>query len=304
MNGYIIAAIIVLPVLFSPAVALAGKQEARDFWTGSSVLGAAGVITPEPITTAAGAGALIGQGVGFIGMGIWDAFAAAPANPDPNHGLVASVAPVTFTPVTGSGQAFDDINASIILAGEIIDDSRLLGISLERFFGAVNDGNLANAAFQQSAASQYLFGLEADLFDYRSSLVAISADISGTNFAGLSTTVADVLDLRNEILVSGFPSFEDFVFAEMNATIEEMTNAILEVSLVTGNNITDADLTGAVIFDGLASAIGEIDIRELLPVGFSTVPEPTTITLILLGLAGIALPLKRKKQFSFSPSSI
>jgi len=284
--------VVLLFALFTPVLSFAGKQEARDVGTGLSVISAAGVVIPEPLTTAAGVGGLVGEGTGFVVMGIWDLFAAAPANPDPDHGTLASVTAVTFTPVVGSGQVFDNVNTSLLFAGYIIDNSRLLNMSLERYYGALNDGNPENTELQLLAASQAFFGLDDAIMGYRSSLTAISSDISGTDFASLSATVTDVLDLRDEILISGFPSYEDFVFAEMHATSEEMSNAILEVSFVTGDTITDSDLTGAVIFDRYASALGEVDIREMLPPDFTVVPEPATICLLGLG----TLTLRRRRR--------
>ncbi len=243
----------------------AGKQEARDIATGLSVISAAGVVTPEPTTTAAGIGGLIGQGAGFIVIGIWDLFAAAPSSPDPDHGALASVSPVSFTPVPGYGPPFDNINDSLVVAGQLVDHSRLLGTTLRRCSGALQDGDLAHLQLQRMFATQLLGELEADQSEYSSILTAVSNDIQGTSFAALSTTVPEVLALRDEIVTSGFPDFEAFVFDEMQATADEIDLAIEEVAQATGGSLTDSDLTGAVIFDRTAQALLLIDIRELVP---------------------------------------
>lgn len=290
-----VSILVALLVALSATTSFADKQDARDIATGASVLGAAGVLTPEPLTTAAGTGALIGQGVGFIGMGLWDLFAAAPANPDPNHGEVAFVTPVTFAPVAGAGIVSDPVNASMFSAASIIDNSRLLNLSLQRYYGAIDDGNTVNQQLQLLAASNALFSLESDINDYRVDLLSISIDVQFTDFAALSTTVGDVLALRDDIVLNGFPLFEDFVFAEMNATTAEINLAISEISLVNGNAISNADLTGAVIFDRYSSALGEVDLRELLPSGFTPVPEPSTGVMFAFGLISLAAVHARRR---------
>ena len=93
-----------------------------------------------------------------------------------------------------------------------------------------------------------------------------------------------VLDLRGQIVSSGtFPSYEDFVFDQLGATEEEMTLAIAEVELMTGNSLTDADLTGAVIFARLDEALGKVDIRELLPPSFEPAGSDPTVPLLSEG---------------------
>lgn len=275
-------------LLIGSPPASAGKEEARDVGTGLSLLAGTAALAPTGVTQAVGIGGLVGQGIGFIGMGLWDFFAAAPANPDPNHAVAATVTPVVLTPVAGSGVVFANTNASLSLAGQLIDDSRLLDASLRRYFGAINDGNLANAALQRTLASAFLFELESDLLAYRFALTALSFSIQGDIFATLSTTVVDVLALRDQIVNTGFPAFEDFVFAQANATAAEIALAVQEVALADGTTISDSDLTGAVIFDRYSSALGSVDMRELLPAGFSPVPEPTPLVLLATGLVLLA----------------
>lgn len=281
-------------VLLASSPSLADKQDARDVGTGFSVIGAAGVITPEPVTTAAGAGALVGQGVSFIGMGIWDYFTEAPANPNPNHGVVASeellFLPVAFVKLDGVGPVYDEVNASMDSAASMIDSSRLALTSLQRYYGAVADSNAANAELQRQAANAALAQLDVDMLQYRSDLRAISTAVQGTGFAALSATVQDVLDLRDQIVASqSFPAEEDFVFNQMNASPEEMALAIAEVELMTGNSLTNADLTGAVIFDRLDEALGKVDIQELLPAEFVSGGPNASVPLI--GETGVAILL-------------
>lgn len=281
-------------VLLAASPSLADKQDARDVGCGISVIGAAGVITPEPLTTAAGAGAMLGQGVGFIGMGIWDFFAAAPANPDPNHGVVANeellFVQVAFVRLEGVGPVYDEVNASMSSAASMIDSSRFALTSLQRYYGAIADSNAANAELQRQAANAALAQLDVDMLQYRSDLRAISNAVQGTDFAALSATVQDVLDLRDEIVANqSFPSEEDFVFNQMNASPEEMALAIAEVELMTGNSLTNGDLTGAVIFDRLDEALGKVNIQELLPAEFGSGGPTTSVPLI--GETGMAILL-------------
>lgn len=286
--------------ILSATTVFAGKQEARDVGQGISVLAAAGAVTPEPLTTAAGIGGLIGEGAGFLGMGIWNIFASAPVDPDPDHGRIASVTPVTFTPASGSGELVEAVNASITSAAVMVDDSRMLDISLRRYYGAVDDGNAINTRLQLLESSRALYSLEASIDAYRSDLEYVSYHVQSTEFALLSATESDVLNLRDDILAANaFPSFEQFVFDEMNATPREMELAILEVELVDGSTIDDTDLRGAVIFGRYADAFGKVDLRELLPSGFEpVVPLPATawMGLALLAVTGVAGKIRRKRN--------
>ncbi len=224
----------VLGVCAPPAHAT--KEHGRDVATGISVLGGVGIVFP--LTFVAGASAGVAQGVGLVGMGVWDAYFAAPLRIDPNHGLLATATPAVFTPFPESGPVFDAANLSLVEAGNVIDATRLLDISLRRYYGALSDGNTANAAFQRRAASMFLFQLEDHLLAYRRSLVELSAQVRSTPFAELTATVADVLTLRDQIISSGFPTYEAFVFDQMNATPQEMAAAVGEVALVTARPLS------------------------------------------------------------------
>lgn len=272
---------------FVATPSFAGKQEARDFATGATVIGAAGVITPEPVTTALGAGALLGQGIGFLGMGIWDSFFSAPSRPNPTHAQQESTTPsvpaVNFTPIAGSGPVYDAVNASLISAAAMIDASRSLDTSLTRYYGAIVDGNTANQELQKLEATIALIELETHIASYRSDLLAMSTVAQSTDFATLSTTVAEVLSARDDIVLNGFPASEDFVFDQANATTQETNLALAEVALVTGATLTDQDLKGSVIFDRLSTALGKVDIRELLPAGFAPVSDPNALPMLSPG---------------------
>ena len=169
---------------------------------------------------------MLGQGVGFIGMGLWDFFAAAPANPDPNHGVVANeellFVQVAFVRLEGVGPVYDEVNASMSSAASMIDSSRFALTSLQRYYGAIADSNAANAELQRQAANAALAQLDVDMLQYRSDLRAISNAVQGTDFAALSATVQDVLDLRDEIVANqSFPSEEDFVFNHVTRRVLE-----------------------------------------------------------------------------------
>ena len=271
---------------------------------GSASLQLQGLSLRNRVTTVAGIAGLIGEGVGFLGMGIWNIFASAPANPDADHGQIASVTPVQFTAVSGSGSGslVDAVNASMTSAAVMVDDSRLLDLSLRRYYGAVDDGNATNKQLQLLESSRALHSLEASIDAYRLDLEALSDNVQSTEFALLSTTERDVLDLRDVIIRdNAFPSFEEFVFEEMRATSREMELAILEVTLVDGSTIDDADLSGAVIFDRYADAFGKVDLRELLPPGFDPIPivplpAAAWMGLPLLAVAGVIGKMRRRRN--------
>lgn len=252
------------------------KENARDIATGGSLFTTSWLIVPViGEFVAAGGGAF--QGGFLITMGIIDALDSAPNNPDSNHGTLASVTPVRFTPVSGGTgttigtvgtQLVTDVNASLVSLGQSLDNLRLLRISLRRYYGALNAGNATNADFQSAAVCHFLISSEASLAAYRTSLRRISSDIQGTPAASLSFTVSQVLALRNQILNSGFPPEEAALFPQMNATNEEISLALQEVALVTGATLSNSDLTGAVIFDRAADAIKQINLGAFLPQGF------------------------------------
>jgi len=241
-----------------------GKQEARDVGTGLSVISAAGVITPEPVTTALGAGGLIGQGVSFIGMGLWDAFASV--SPSSQSARVAQAPPVGFALAVGEGPAIVSVNNSIVAAGEVITASRLLYCSLSRLRGALESGNRVDAKLQRHAATSFLSRLEGGIKLYTACLENIELYIQQTPFSELSVDVAGVLELRNQIVEQGqFPKYEQFVFEQMNATEVELNAAIKEVSLATGKYLPQETLHGGDIFSQLAHALRQTSIVELLP---------------------------------------
>ncbi len=264
-----------LTVLTS-AQAFADKEAARDFYTGASCIGGAAIATP------AGQGALIGQGIGLIGMGIWDRFFASVTLPDPDHGILASITPVHFTPFSGVGGGIDELNDSIVWAAKIIDESRLTDQSLRKYYGALADGNVTDAATQQAAASQAFFGLVSVVGGYRNSLLSVSAAMAGTEFASIFVPKPDVLALRDQIVATGFPSYESFVFSQMNATSLEINLAIGEVSLMTGNFL-GPQISGATIFSDLSWSLGQVNLRELLPGDFVLVPTPGSVALLCFG---------------------
>ncbi len=141
--------------------AYASKMEADRFEFGASALGAVAVVGgPDSGPFAFGVVAPGVQGTWLTVSSIWDTFAEAPANPDPNHAVAAARVPVTFTPtpVVGAGPAFDAIDRLLVAAGDTIADSMGLDISSRRFFGAVTDNNTTDTALQQATDSGLLFG--------------------------------------------------------------------------------------------------------------------------------------------------
>jgi len=270
-----LAVVVVSSLLFVSACK--GIDTARDIATGLSAIAATPALSGRPIAAAAE----IAQGVTFIVIGIVELFFAAPAQPDNDFEQLPSVTLVTFTPVgeslqSGSGHApaadpsIDHINQSLKAAGEIIDNTRLIKMSLRKYYGAVGAGNIDKAKLQRTFACNCIDKLTTSLQSYHDALLLVSADIQGTPAASAATTVADVLALRNQIVSSGqFPANETFVFTEAQATSEERMHALEQVAAVNGTTISNSDLTGAAIFAQAASVVDHANIQEFLPPGFT-----------------------------------
>jgi hypothetical protein len=143
--GIIRGGAIAVVICLASGLALADKQDARDFWTGASVVGGAAIAAGGPETPwgAAGVGACVGQGIGFMGMGIWDRFFSSSTRPTsaPANTQVASVTPSALAPIPAGGPVQTTVNASIATGNQILDESRLLDMSLTRYYGALADSN-------------------------------------------------------------------------------------------------------------------------------------------------------------------
>jgi hypothetical protein len=102
------------------------------------------------------------------------------------------------------------------------------------------------------------------------------------------------LNLRDQIVAFGFPSYEQPFFSQMLATPEETSLAIGEVALATGAALGGNSLTGAEIFAHASDALGKINLRELMPSGFNLVPEPSTWLMGMLGTLALVPILRRR----------
>jgi uncharacterized repeat protein (TIGR01451 family) len=271
----ILAVVVASSLLF--ASACKSVDGARDIAAGVSVIAAIPAFAGNPIAV----GAEIAQGVTFIVIGIIELFSSAAAQPDGDFEQLPSVTLVKFTPVGPSSQSgsvhasaadpsIDHINQSLKAAGEIIDNTRLIKMSLRKYYGAWGAGNIDKAKLQRTFTCNCIDKLTASFQSYHDALLLMSADIQGTPAASASATVADVLALRNQIVSSGqFPANETFVFTEAQATSEEMTHALEQVAAVNGTTISNSDLTGAAIFAQAASVVDHANIQEFLPPGFT-----------------------------------
>ncbi len=241
------------------------KQDARDFATGASALGATGLITPEPTTTAAGAGALIGQGLSFMGMGLWDAFASV--EPDEGYDLIANVEPVRFQPVEGKGRLFACVNKILTSGGDMIDSARLLTKSMRKLKGALKDCDVKNSILQyrtvealinRSEADKYMFSVNFDeLAGLYTSQVPEQDD--------LKITKEEILCFKDDLLKTGkLPDFEEKILQEAKITNEERGLMMEEVRLATLAAIPDSITLGGVL-QGMGRSLRKIRIRELAP---------------------------------------
>jgi hypothetical protein len=284
------------------------KDAAQDTTVvASAIAAAAAAFFAGPV----GAGAVIVlQGAGLIVAGELDDSDSSQNKPDPNFNEVATVTPVVFTKVAHRGTVdplADDVNESLTIAGQMIDNVRLLNISLRRFYGARSAGNAVKAELQRNAACDFLFKLDANLLAYHDVLLRISSNVQGTRFALISVTFDDVRALRDQIVRERrFPDFEASVFSEARATPEEISRAIREVELANLNTLNASDLTGAAIFSRAARVIDRVSAQGFLPddfvcgnpapppLGAPTLSEWGTIIMVLLMLmAGIIFIVRR-----------
>jgi hypothetical protein len=251
--------------------------------------------------------ALIGQCVGVVVLGFLENLAVASSFPDADFDSIAIVEPVHFE-LLSIPQPFAEssLDTAVIVAGKLIDDSRMLNLSLRKYYGAVAAQSTAGAQLQKTAACNALSNLNADLQAYSNALAGVSTEIQGTPAASVSGTVADVLNLRDQIVSTGsFPEFEAGYFSQANVSPEELSQALGIVASVTDQSITDAGLGGAVIFDRAAQKINHVNAAVFLPQGFtcdadSVVSVPTlspwgAVAMVLL-LAAASLYAGRKAR--------
>jgi hypothetical protein len=260
-----------------PCFADPGKKEmSRDIALGQTAFAKQIEENPwtrwNPAARAIARGLRIAQAATLKILDTYDKYAAAPSSPDPACCQLAVASPVSgFDPVDpgiGAVLAYN-LNKSQDLLCEIVSNSRALDLTLRRYYGAIDAGKCTCQLMQQKAATSFVLALEQYQAEYAAALVAISDNVQGTEVASLSVTVSEVLALRDEIVASGqFPPEEDFVFEALDATQAEIDGAIYEVSLATGETLSDSDLTGAVIFQRAVQAFLQVNIRELLPQGF------------------------------------
>jgi hypothetical protein len=282
----------------------------KDIATGVSVIGAIPALAGNPVAV----GAEIGQGITFIVIGIFELFPTAPANPDAKFTTPAAVVPVHFslsdtTLFKPNKDALPNgLNESLVAAGKLVDDSRLLNLSLRKYYGALNANDTQSAQLQKGFACLSLNNFNADLRAYSTALSDLSQSAQGTPFASASATVSQVLQLRDQIVQSkSFPASEAFVFTQAHATDQEISLAVSQVATVTGQSLTDSDLTGSVILSRAAAAINGANATQFLPAGFTCADAPTVpalppfggivASLLLLG-TGAALILRRRARSS------
>jgi hypothetical protein len=105
-------------------------------------------------------------------------------------------------------------------------------------------------------------------------------------------------------LARGVSPSELLAFSEINATEQEIAGALDEVASAT-LMINDASLILSSFFGDFSDALGELDLTQHLPPGFTLVTEPTAFSLLGVGiiLFGIAagprtfgFTLRRGKQ--------
>jgi len=235
------------------------------------------VTLPDPRAKVVGVAGLVGQVITLVVVGKVEEYDTAPNRPDPEFSTVAEVDPVHFNQVPGDidrPKLPSDVNAALKAAGEIVDNSRLVDMSLRKYYGALNAGNAAKAESQRAATCEFLFKLDASIQAYSNALAAISDDAQGTGFASASTTVPEVLVQKEQIGKNVFPPEEEDVLTQMHATTEERSLARVQAGLVEENNINPSDLTGAAVLVSAARLSNRISIQDELPVNFSCSVAP------------------------------
>jgi hypothetical protein len=301
---------VTLAIILLLEATCASKDGVRDIATGVSVVAAIPAISGNPIAQ----GAEVGQGITFVVLGILELLHKASDNPEPSFRTPAAVVPVYFSlPDTTLFKPNKDalpngLTESLKAAGKLVDDSRLINLSLRKYYGALNANDTQSAQLQKGFACLSLNNFNTDLRAYSTALSELSQSAQGTPFASASATVSQVLQLRDQIVQSkSFPASEAFVFAQAHATDQEMSLAVSQVATVTGQSLTDSDLTGSVILSRAATAINGANATQFLPAGFICADAPTVpalppfggivASLLLLG-AGAALILGRRARSS------
>ena len=98
--------------------------------------------------------------------------------------------------------------------------------------------------------------------------------MAGTSVGTITVSKYDILVLRNQIVGSGqFPAREAFVFSEAHASNEERSLAVAEIGSVTGQTITENNLTVTLLFTRAAAQLDHAGIDGFLPRGFTCPPS-------------------------------
>lgn len=283
-----ISAVVVVATSIGPAHA--SKEAKLELHGKALVLTLAGIHlqqSGDPIDQAQSEVLLDHQATWFRLSGILDSIPDVRNRPDPNHNLPPPQPNIQFRPVNGSGPVIDIMNHSLDVAGDVMSDSIGLEVSLQRYYGAVADNDTADIALQRFSASKFLTSLENSLLAYSSAMQAMSIALQGTPFAALSFNSGQLIAFRDQIVSTGFPPEEDFAFAQMNSTPEDIARAVNEVALATDALLTGPDITGATVLAAFGTGLLAVNVRDFLPVDFQALPEPATMLLFGIGAVGL-----------------
>ncbi len=294
----LLATIIVTVLLVHIGLGCGSKDDNRD--NANAATAAAGVATAIDggLGNAIAIGLGIYQVVTLLGLSHSDEDAVAVQFPDPQFGtIVSTVTPVQFNAVPvdiDRPKPFEDINASLKVAGALIDNARLLRITLRRYYGALKAGDSSKAELQRAFACSLVSKLDVSIQSYSGLLAAISSDLQGTQVGSLSVKASDVLALRDQIVATGtFPDFEQSVLTQAQFSYEETQEAIRQVALVNGNTLSNTGITAVAIFAKAAKELDQFSVQVFLPKDFSCAgPVPSSVpTLSEWGMIIMALLL-------------
>jgi len=221
-------------------------------------------------------------------------FGQDPADPNYSQFYQVSTIPLSFSLASTGNPALDAAMSSLLQSSyRAAEDLKGANRSFDRYTSAYNNGDAKSALFQMEAILYYL-----NLYKQEA---AVNASLLETAKALLDPVLpptpsfdpAWLASMQQDLLTNGFPSefsplFVDFGLS--NTDISNMQDSLLQ--------LTANDFLKLPIDQGLGQIQQSMSLTASLP-GIpnpTTVPEPSNLALMVLGLAGLGWARRRKKS--------